>query len=450
MRSNKALPFVSIIILNYNGERVITATLESVLASRYPHTYYEIIVVDNKSTDKSKKVLKKYEKHPQISLVYNPVNNGFTGGNNLGVEHAKGDYVILLNNDCIVSPQWIEELVATAESDKNIFAVNSKILLFPKFFPLNIKTDLGYIDAEAIMEESRLSIFTRKDIRALHTFDDNQMFTIHIPTHPTQEDSIIKVAVHMYTPQRSKPNEHFFVEPKPYITSVSFDVQHDSIVINVTIDTTKIPQKLFFDKIQNAGIVMFDNGSGRDIGAVVRYYTQDYERDLGQYDKSREVYAACGAAVLYRKSIIDEIGLFNDDFFMYYEDVDVAERARLRGHTVQYQPNAVVRHMHALSSEEWSPFFIYHAEKGRLVHIFHHFPLWVCFQEFFFFSIAAIMRMIAHFGKDSYSKDIQYLRVVGSIIWNFPKYLVYRSRWTPSQKSNELYESLRNGDWILP
>ena len=134
--------------------------------------------------------------HPQISLVYNPVNNGFTGGNNLGVEHAKGDYVILLNNDCIVSPQWIEELVATAESDKNIFAVNSKILLFPKFFPLNIKTDLGYIDAEAIMEESRLSIFTRKDIRALHTFDDNQMFTIHIPTHPTQEDSIIKVAVH--------------------------------------------------------------------------------------------------------------------------------------------------------------------------------------------------------------------------------------------------------------
>lgn len=447
--SQKKLPFVSIIILNYNGERVITATLESVLASTYPLGSFEIIVVDNKSTDKSKKVLKKYAKHPMVNVIFNPVNNGFTGGNNLGVEYARGDYVILLNNDCIVSPQWIEELVATAESDKNIFAVNSKILLFPKFFPLNVKTDLGYIDMEARMEKSKLNVFTRKAIRALSMFDDNQMFTIHVPTHPTDELDTIKVEVHMYTPQRSKPNEHFFIEPKPYIKSVAFEVHHDSVVINITIDATKIPQKLFFDKVQNAGIIMFDNGSGRDIGAVVRYYTQDYERDLGQYEDPKEVYAACGAAVLYRKSIIDEIGLFSNDFFMYYEDVDVAERARLRGHIVKYQPKGVVRHMHALSSEEWSPFFIYHAEKGRLVHIFHHFPMWVCFQEFFYFSIAAVMRMIAHSRKNSYAKDIQYMRVVGSIIWNFPKYLLYRSKWTPSKKSTELYERLRNGDWIL-
>jgi len=255
--------------------------------------------------------------------------------------------------------------------------------------------------------------------------------------------------VHMYTPQRSKPHEHFFIDPKPYITAVTYETNHNSVIITLTIDVTKIPSKLFFDKVQNAGIIMFDNGSGRDIGAVVRYYTQDYERDLGQYDKQKEVYAACGAAVLYRKSIIDKIGLFNDDFFMYYEDVDVAERARLSGYSVIYQPTAVVRHMHALSSEEWSPFFIYHAEKGRLVHLFHHFPLWVCFQEFFFFSIAALSRMIAHFGKNSYAKDIQYMRVVGSILWNFPKYLIYRYTWTPSAQSKKLYEKLRNGDWIL-
>lgn len=449
---SKKKPFVSIIILNYNGQRVLSATLDSVLVSSYPHNSFEIIVVDNKSTDKSKSVLKKYAKNPQIKLIFSQKNGGFTGGNNLGFEEARGEYIILLNNDCIVEKTWIHDLVERAESDPNIFAVNSKILLYPRFFPLTIQTDLGYMDMEVLLQTSALSTFknSKKLISAHHSFDDNQLFTIHIPTHPTAEDQYIKIEAHVYTPQRSKPQEHFFVTPQPWISSITFETNHDSVIISITVDVKKIPQNIYFDKVQNAGIVMFDNGSGRDIGAVVRYYTQDYERDLGQYNEPREVYAACGAAVLYRKSILDQIGLFSEDFFMYYEDVDVAERARLKGYSIWYEPQAIVRHMHALSSEEWSPFFIYHAEKGRLVHIFHHFPLWVCVQEYFFFSLAACIRIIVNIGKSSYVKDIQYIRVVASIFLNIPKYLAYRTKWTPTEKSQQLYNDLRSGKWILP
>lgn len=70
------------------------------------------------------------------------------------------------------------------------------------------------------------------------------------------------------------------------------------------------------------------------------------EQDRGQYDNqvTRNIFAASGGASLYRVSMFQEIGLFDEDFFAYYEDIDIAFRAQLRGWEILYEPAAKVRH----------------------------------------------------------------------------------------------------------
>ena len=69
------------------------------------------------------------------------------------------------------------------------------------------------------------------------------------------------------------------------------------------------------------------------------------ERDLGQFDEPRYVLGACGGAVLYRKAMLDDIGLFDQDFFAYLEDVDLGLRAQSAGYKCSYTPEAVIYHL---------------------------------------------------------------------------------------------------------
>ena len=103
---------------------------------------------------------------------------------------------------------------------------------------------------------------------------------------------------------------------------------------------------------------------------------------LGQYDREREIYAADGAAVLFRRDILKKIGLLDECFFMYYEDVDISERARIHGYKIVYSPKAQVRHLHAFSSKEGSSMFVYNATKGRFLHMFYNFPFRVFLLNF--------------------------------------------------------------------
>jgi hypothetical protein len=121
---------------------------------------------------------------------------------------------------------------------------------------------------------------------------------------------------------------------------------------------------------QNTGSILFRNGAGRDRGTFVRDDEVFYETDEGQYSKVEEVFAACGASYLMRRAMIDEVGLLDDDFFIYYEDTDLSWRARLRGWKVMYSPEAYVRHIHCGTNTEWSPFFVYLTERNRLAMIF--------------------------------------------------------------------------------
>jgi len=100
-------PLISIVIVNYNGKEVLENCLKSVYKSTYPN--YEVILVDNASIDNSH--LKAKEKFPKIKLIENKINLGYCEGNNVGLRVARGDFIMILNPDTIVTANWTNELV---------------------------------------------------------------------------------------------------------------------------------------------------------------------------------------------------------------------------------------------------------------------------------------------------------------------------------------------------
>jgi len=126
--------------------------------------------------------------------------------------------------------------------------------------------------------------------------------------------------------------------------------------------------------IQNAGGLLLSDGSGGDRGT--------HQSDIGQFDRREEVFAFCGAGVLLRREMLEEVGAFDEAFFMYYEDLDLSWRMRMRGWRVIYEPAAVIDHVHAGSSGEGSPFFIFHADRNRMFMVLKNAPIRFVLQAF--------------------------------------------------------------------
>lgn len=116
-------PKVTILIPNYNGKKWLKQCLPTVEKSTYPNK--GILVVNNGSTDDSAKFLR--ENYPKVRVIEIKKNRGYAGANNLGVREAKGKYVLLLNNDTQVTPNFLEPLVDKMEKDKTIGAIQPQL-----------------------------------------------------------------------------------------------------------------------------------------------------------------------------------------------------------------------------------------------------------------------------------------------------------------------------------
>ncbi len=111
---NAALPFCSVIIVSYNGKHLLHDCLTAVLAQSYAR--FEVIVVDNASTDGSVEYLA--AAFPAVRLVRSRTNSGFAGGNNEGYRHARGELIVLLNNDAIPEQGWLGALAEAAAPER--------------------------------------------------------------------------------------------------------------------------------------------------------------------------------------------------------------------------------------------------------------------------------------------------------------------------------------------
>ena len=118
---------VSVIVLNYNQAATTVECLDALARAR-SELIHEIIVVDNGSDPVELAIL--HERHAQADfvLVEVGINRFFGEGNNIGVDHAHGDYIVFLNNDAFVQPGWIEALCSTMRSDPLVAAVGPMFL----------------------------------------------------------------------------------------------------------------------------------------------------------------------------------------------------------------------------------------------------------------------------------------------------------------------------------
>jgi GT2 family glycosyltransferase len=119
--------------------------------------------------------------------------------------------------------------------------------------------------------------------------------------------------------------------------------------------------------IDNVGLLIYPDGLGRGKGRL--------EMDQGQYDQKGEALFPSGCAGLYRREMLDEIGLFDEKFFAYADDVDLGLRARLAGWGCGYVPTAKAYHKYSSSSSAYSPLKAFLVERNRIWVMLKYFPL---------------------------------------------------------------------------
>lgn len=233
---------VSIIIVNWNGKNYLSECLRSLQRVIYPH--YEIILVDNGSTDGSVDFVQQF--YPDVKIIRNKDNLGFAEANNRGVRESNGDYVLFLNNDTKVEPSFLTELLKIMDSDLSIAGCQSKILF---------------------MDNSR----------------------------------------------------------------------------------------------RLGGVGSFLTTTG------ILYHYGYKQADQDRFNKVVDIFSAKGACMLFRRAVLNEIGLFDGDFFAYFEETDLCWRAWLAGYRIVYAPTSVVYHIEgATSSQINSSFINFHSYKNRI------------------------------------------------------------------------------------
>lgn len=218
MPGTASLPLASVIIPNWNGAHLLPACLTSLRAQTWPSL--EVLLVDGGSRDGSSELVA--ERFPEVRVLRLPRNQGFAGNVNVGLRAARGDVLLLLNNDAEAEPEWVAMCLGALESNPAAGSVAS-LMLFA-----------------------------------------------------------------------------------------------DGIRIN------------------SAGDELSARGFAHQRGAGARW--------AKPWDERTVVFGASGGAAAYRRDMLADVGLLDEAYFAYLEDVDLAFRAQLRGWECQYEPRARVRH----------------------------------------------------------------------------------------------------------
>jgi hypothetical protein len=246
-------------MIHSKGSKMLEKCLESLFDTNYQN--FHVILLDNSSNDPSCEYAAKLYKG-RVDLIRSSVNLGFAAGNNLAlkqVSRLRSDYIVLLNDDVIVDPNWLGELVHEAEKDSAVGACQPKLrsLREPEFFEYNGACG-GMLDVYGV----------------------------------------------------------------PLTRGRVFDL---------------------------------------------------IEEDKGQYDRLAEIFWASGAAFFLRGSVIREVGLLDEMFFIHMEEIDYCWRMRLAGYKVLSVPKSVIYH---LGGGTPLPEKLYLKDRNNLIMIMKNYSGW--------------------------------------------------------------------------
>ncbi len=119
-------PLVSVLIITWNSEKFIEECLHSVFYQSYPTI--EVIVVDNRSTDSTMRIIK--ERFSPLTIIENKENIGYCRANNLGLKKASGEYLLFMNSDVALEKDYVEKALKGFQKSERIGMVSGKILRF--------------------------------------------------------------------------------------------------------------------------------------------------------------------------------------------------------------------------------------------------------------------------------------------------------------------------------
>lgn len=128
-------PLASVIVVCWNSEDVIERCLEHLFAQDYPN--YEIVVVDDGSGDETLKLVEPSLGSGNVTIVHSPLNRGCPHARNLGLRHAKGEFVAFIDADGFATPGWLSAIVDTFRSDETVGGVASTVFLASNPLVLN-------------------------------------------------------------------------------------------------------------------------------------------------------------------------------------------------------------------------------------------------------------------------------------------------------------------------
>ena len=244
---------ISVIVLNWNGHQHLEGCLSAL--TRQTYDAYEVIVVDNGSTDVSVDFIT--ENYPKVRVIPLTRNLGFSAGNNVGIQQSAGEFVALINNDTEADSAWLSEGIGALQRNPEAGFIASRIRLF------NLRNHL---------------------------------------------------------------------------------------------DT--------------AGDLYFRTGYPGKRGWLMT--------DGLEFAREEWVWGACAGAAIYRRSMLDDIGLLDEDFFAYMEDTDLNFRAQLMGYKCLYVPKAIVYHKVSATAGRQSPQRLYWSHRNHWYTLIKNLPtsLW--------------------------------------------------------------------------
>jgi GT2 family glycosyltransferase len=338
----------TIVVVNWNGAHLLGPCLDAV--AKQDMEDFETWVADNASTDGSVELLAR--DYPWVKVIGTGANLGFAGGNNVAMREVRTPYTVLLNNDAVPDPAWLRTTLASFDDDPEVGVVTPKILFLNPYVRLTLATD-PFVPGPHDPRELGVRIHAvtpGKPLWERFAYGDEGGYTWTRPSGDFLLPAAAERVTFTWAADREKDvtiswdGGSTTLRVTPELTEVSFDLP------------AGVPR---LDVVNNAGGIVFEDGYGADRGFQ--------QVDEGQFDQREEVFTFCGNGATFRREVLDEVGLFDDDFFLYYEDTDLSWRVRAAGWKIRYEPGAVLRHHHSASSGEASRVFRFHVDRNRLL-----------------------------------------------------------------------------------
>ena len=365
-------PRVRLVVLNYNGGDDVVRCVECLERLDWPRERLDIVVVDNQSSDGSPDVLR--ERFPEVTVMPSGGNLGFPANNLAMRDPGDADYVGLVNPDAFAEPGWLAPLVEALEADPEAGGATGKMLFAPTFVDVEIESPVFVPGAGGDVRELGVRV-SGVEVDGIDQFGHAQLVDgFHglehgAPPESTFRWSSAKAAVRVPVDPFGRRGDGGPVVGEARLRlaaeaskGVTLRCGDHEVVVAVGTEPTWAAIPLAgepYDVINNAGSVLVEGGYGGDRGFL--------EPDTGQYDEPAEVFAWCGGQALLRRRFLDEVGVFDERFFLYYEDTDLSWRGRAAGWRYLYRPEAVIRHLHGASAGEGSAIFAHYVERNRLL-----------------------------------------------------------------------------------